>query len=92
MCFFTGWQAGVYLQVLRDEDLAGLLDHGLGLQLLRRELPLAGVEHFLTRDAGEGQVGGVRVVPDRDLDGLRVDGAGGVPGRGQIWGQTHTLM
>lgn len=69
-----------HLHVLGDEDLASLLDHWLRLQLLGRELALARVEHLLTGDAGQRQVGRVGLVAQRHLDGLRIDGAGGVPG------------
>ena len=71
------------LAVFRDEDLAGLLDHGLGLQLLRGELALAGVEHLLSRDAGQHQVGWVGLVADWHLNGVWVDGARCVSGVGE---------
>lgn len=70
-----------HLQVLGDEDLPSFLDHGLRLQLLGGELALPGVEHLLTGNAGQGQVGGVGLVPHRNLDGLGIDGTGRVSGR-----------
>lgn len=75
-----GEPAANYLQVFGDEDLAGLLDHGLRFQLLRRELAFARVKHLLARHAGQSQVGRVRVVADRNLNGVRVNGAGSVSG------------
>lgn len=78
-----GGQAGAHLHVVRNEDLAGFFDHGLWLQLLGGELALPGIKHLLTRHAGQSQVGRVGVVGHGHLDGLGVDGAGGVPGGGQ---------
>ena len=76
-----------YLEVLRDEDLAGLFDHGLGLELFSGELAFPGVEHLLAGDAGQRQVGRVGHVTHGNLDRVWVDGAGGVPGSGgQDWG------
>lgn len=69
-----------HLHVLGNEHLAGLLDHGLRLQLLGGELALAGVEHLLAGDAGQCQVSWVGLVAQWHLDGLRVNGAGGVAG------------
>lgn len=72
------WAA--HLHVVRDEHLAGFLDHGLRLQLLGGKLAFPGVEHFLAGHAGQSQVCRVGLVAQGDLDGLGVDGAGGVPG------------
>lgn len=72
----------VILHFIRDEDLSSLLDHRLWFQLLGRELALARVEDLLTRDAGQSQVSRVGLVADGDLDGVWVDGAGGVSG---VW-------
>lgn len=72
-----------HLQVFGDEHLAGLLDHGLRLQLLGGELAFPGVEHFLAGHAGQSQVCRVGLVAQGHLDGLWVDRAWGVPGRGQ---------
>lgn len=69
-----------YLHFVRDEDLSSLLDHRLRFQLLDRELALARVEDLLTRDAGQSQVSWVGLKADGDLDGVWVDGAGGVSG------------
>lgn len=89
--FRSGPQTLPHLQVLGDEDLPGFLDHGLRLQLLGGELALPGVEHLLTRNAGQCQVGRVRLVRHRDLDGLRVDGAGCVSGCGPDRGDKQNI-
>lgn len=68
-----------HLHVFGDEDFASFLDHGLRLQLLGGELAFPGVKHFLARDAGQRQVRRVGLVAQGDLDGLGVDGTGGVP-------------
>lgn len=68
-----------HLHVFGDEDFASFLDHGLRLQLLGGELAFPGVKHFLSRDAGQRQVRRVGLVAQGDLDGLGVDGTGGVP-------------
>lgn len=72
--------SAAHLHVFRDEHLAGFLDHGLRLQLLGGELAFPGVEHFLSGHAGQSQVGRVGLITQGYLDGLGVDGAGGVPG------------
>ncbi len=69
-----------HLHVFWDEDLAGFLDHRLRLQLLRGEFAFPGVEHLLAGHAGQSQVCGVGLVGQGHLDGLGVNGAGGVPG------------
>lgn len=74
-----------YLQVFWDEDLASFLDHGLRFQLLGWELALAWVEHLLPRHAGQSQVSRVRLVSNRNLDGVWVDGAGSVSGVWEAW-------
>lgn len=76
----TRHTAAAHLHVLGDEDLACLLDHRLRLQLLGGELAFPGVEHFLAGHAGQSQVCRVGLVGQGHLDGLWVDGAGGVPG------------
>lgn len=68
-----------HLHVFGDEDFASFLDHGLRLQLLGGELAFPGVKHFLPGNAGQSQVGRVGLVAQGDLDGLGVDGTGGVP-------------
>lgn len=65
----------VVLQVVWDEDFARFLNHGLWLQLFLGELAFARVKHLLARDAGEGEVGRVRLVAHGHLDGVGVDGA-----------------
>lgn len=64
----------VILQIIRDEDFASFLNHGLRLQFFLRELAFARVKHFLTRDAGEGKVCRVWLITHRDLDGVRING------------------
>lgn len=81
-----------YLQVIWDEDLASFLDHGLWFQLLGRELAFAGVKQLLPRHAGQSQVGRVGLVSDRNLDGVRVNGARGVSGAREAWRKTMVFV
>lgn len=64
----------IYLQIIRDEDFACFLNHGLRLQFFLRELAFTRVKHFLARDAGEGKICRVRLITHRDLDGIRING------------------
>lgn len=57
-----------YLCIIGNKHLLGLLDHGLGLQLVLGEAMLAGVEEFAPWDAGQDQVSGVRLVVDVHFD------------------------
>lgn len=69
-----------HLHVLWDEHLASFLDHRLRLQLLSGEFAFPRVEHLLAGNAGQSEVCGVWVVAHGHLDGLWIDGAGGVTG------------
>ena len=77
---FRAFWTPSYLQVFGDEDLSSFLDHRLRFQLLGGELAFPRVEHLLTRNAGQRQVGRVRLVAHGNLDGVRVDGARSVSG------------
>lgn len=78
-------EAHGYLQVLWDEHFAGLLHHGLRLQLLVGEFAFAWVKHFIARCAGQNQVGWIGLVLHRDMNGGGVHGAGGVSGAWETW-------
>lgn len=91
----TAWlPVPVYLQVVRDEDFARFLNHGLWLQLFLGELAFARVKHLLAGDAGEGEVGRVRLVAHRHLDGVGVNGARSIAvGWQQLaWNSTGALV
>ncbi|KAL0597484.1 Zinc finger protein [Plecturocebus cupreus] len=75
----TSRQQGTHLalptqQIIRDEDFASFLNHGLWLQFFLRELAFARVKHFLARDAGKGKICWVWFITHWDLDGVRING------------------
>lgn len=71
----TAWlPVPIYLQIIWNEDFASFLNHGLWLQFFLRELAFARVKHFLPWDAGESKICWVWFIPDRNLDGVRVNG------------------
>lgn len=80
-----------YLQALGDEDLSGLLDHWLRLQLLGGELVFARVKHLLTGNAGQSQVGRVGLEPHQNLDRVRVHGAGWPSGARQAYRKKNSV-
>ena len=57
----------LYLGVVRNQHLAGLLDHGLGLELVVAEAVAARVEGLLARHAGQRQVCRVGVKVHHDV-------------------------
>lgn len=68
-----------YLLLIRDKDLLGLFDHGLGLQVFLGKLVLPRVEELPARHAGEDQVGRVGIEVHIYLHAVGVDGTGGLP-------------
>lgn len=78
-------EAHGYLQVLWDEHFAGLLEHGLRLQLLVGEFASARVKLFIARCARQNQVGWIGLVLRRHVNGGGVHGAGAVSGAWETW-------
>lgn len=68
-----------YLLLIGDKDLLGLLDHGLGLQVLLCKLVLPRVEQLPAWHTGQNQVGGVGVEVHIHLHAVGVDGTGCLP-------------
>lgn len=68
------WLCPTYLLLVRDKHFLCLLDHGLRLQLLVRELVLTRVEQLSARHAGQHQVCGIWLEVDVHLYGVRVNG------------------
>lgn len=60
-CTFTTADVPSYLLLIRDKDLLGLFDHGLGLQVLLSANLCFRVEELPAGHAGQDQVGRVRI-------------------------------